>query len=90
VSDLIDKDKLIADIKKSERSLSEANPNRYSMRIPLLAVIEWVESGKYDAPEHRCASCGREISPADTPRMCVGCAEGETDERSKHDRSHSA
>jgi hypothetical protein len=72
MSNIIYKDKLLADLKKRERSLSEANPNRYSMSIPLLAVIEWVESGKYDASEHRCASCGREIEP----RMCAGCAEG--------------
>jgi uncharacterized membrane-anchored protein len=76
VSNLIYKDRMLADLKKRERLLSEANPGRYALRIPLLAVIEWVESGKYDAPEHRCASCGREIPPADAPRLCVGCAEG--------------
>jgi hypothetical protein len=77
VSDLIYKDLLISDLKTRERSFEENHPDWISIRLPLLAVIEYIESGKYDAPSPRCSVCGREIPPADAPRMCVGCAEGE-------------
>jgi hypothetical protein len=89
VSSIIYKNKLLADLWEVRYATATdvaaaSHPDVASgMDAAFSVVIKAIDDGHYDVPSPRCSVCGREIPPTDTPRVCVGCAEGETDERSK-------